>query len=186
MRQVRVGTWQYRPADISFLVCVISQIRPNSRIIHSRNLASRRLIIHPWNLKGHTGNWITNGHTAMVKWPLPNTCTWSMGIPGGTRRKQKLYVTHTSLIKHTAEQIHYRCQYCLCSLAKRQLLHELLSYQSSSSRMRVLNHNWSATKQRPHPQSVAEISRHSVLSGDRTQQCETSSGSRHKDIDQCL
>ena len=27
----------------------------------------------------------------------------------------------------------------------------------------VINHNWSATKQRPHPQSVAEISRHSVL-----------------------
>ena len=31
--------------------------------------------------------------------------------------------------------------------------------------MRVMNHNWSATKQRLHPQSVAEISRHSVLSG---------------------
>ena len=45
----------------------------------------------------------------------------------------------------------------------------------------LLNHNWSATKQRPHPQSVAEISRHSVLSGDRIQQCETSSGSRHKE-----
>jgi len=29
-----------------------------------------------------------------------------------------------------------------------------------------MNHNWSATKQRLHPQSVAEISRHSVLSGD--------------------
>ena len=40
--------------------------------------------------------------------------------------------------------------------------------------MRVINHNWSATKQRPHPQSVAEISSHSVLSGDRIQQCETS------------
>jgi len=35
----------------------------------------------------------------------------------------------------------------------------------SSSRMRVMNHNWLATKQRLHPQSVAEISRHSVLSG---------------------
>jgi len=31
--------------------------------------------------------------------------------------------------------------------------------------MRVMNHNWSATKQRLRPQSVAEISRHSVLSG---------------------
>jgi len=46
---------------------------------------------------------------------------------------------------------------------------------SSSSRMRVIYHNWSATKQRPHPQSVAEISRHSLLSGDRIRQCETSS-----------
>ena len=60
------------------------------------------------------------------------------------------------------------------------------SYSSSSSRMRVMNHNWSATKQSLHRQSVAEISHHSVLSGDRIQQCETSSGSCHKDIDQCL
>jgi len=50
----------------------------------------------------------------------------------------------------------------------------------------IIYHNWSATKQRPHPQSVAEISRHSVLSGDKIRQCETSSGSRHKDTDQCL
>ena len=49
------------------------------------------------------------------------------------------------------------------------------STSSSSSRMRVIYHNWSATKQRPHPQSVAEISCHSVLSGDRIRQCETSS-----------
>ena len=34
-----------------------------------------------------------------------------------------------------------------------------------------MNCNWSARKQRLHPQSVAEISRHSVLSGDRIQQC---------------
>jgi len=53
---------------------------------------------------------------------------------------------------------------------------------SSSSRMHVMNYNWSATKQRLHPQSVAEISRHSVLSGDRIRQCETPSWSRHKDI----
>ena len=59
-------------------------------------------------------------------------------------------------------------------------------WDTTSSHMRVINHNWSATKQRLHPQSVAEISRHSVLSGDRIWQCETSSGSRHKDTDQCL
>ena len=56
----------------------------------------------------------------------------------------------------------------------------------SSSHMHVINHNWLATKQRLYPQSVADISRHSVLSGDRIRQCETSSGSRHKDTDQCL
>jgi len=44
---------------------------------------------------------------------------------------------------------------------------------TSSSRMRVMNHNWSATKQRLHLQSVAEISRRSVLSGDRIRQCGT-------------
>jgi len=44
-----------------------------------------------------------------------------------------------------------------------------------------MNYNWSATKQRLHPQSVAEISCHSVLSGDRIRQCGISSGSRHKD-----
>jgi len=37
----------------------------------------------------------------------------------------------------------------------------------SSSRMHVMNHSWSATKQRLHPQSVANISRHSVLSSCR-------------------
>ena len=36
-----------------------------------------------------------------------------------------------------------------------------------SSRMRFMSHNRSATKQSLHLQSVAEISRHSVLSGDR-------------------
>ena len=36
--------------------------------------------------------------------------------------------------------------------------------KSSSSPMCVMNHNWSATKQRLHLQSVAMMSRHSVLS----------------------
>ena len=64
--------------------------------------------------------------------------------------------------------------------------YEWCRFQSSSPRMRVINHNWSAMKQRLHLQSVAQISRHSVLSGDRIRQCKTSSGSRHKDTDQCL
>jgi len=59
-------------------------------------------------------------------------------------------------------------------------------HNSTSSCMHVMNHNWSATKQRLHPQSVAKISRHSVLSGDRIWQCGTLSGSCHKDTDQCL
>ena len=52
--------------------------------------------------------------------------------------------------------------------------------------MRVIHHNWSATKQRPHPQSAAETSRHPVPPGDRTRQRETPPGPRHKDTDQCL
>ena len=63
---------------------------------------------------------------------------------------------------------------------------KFVDYVTSSSRMRVIYHNWTAMKQRPHPQSVAEISHHSVLSGGRIRQCETSSGARHKDTDQCL
>ena len=58
--------------------------------------------------------------------------------------------------------------------------------QSSSSRMRVTNHNWSARKQRLHLQSAAGISRHLASSEDRIRQCGTSSGSHHKDTDQCL
>ena len=79
------------------------------------------------------------------------------------------------------EVMQYRIGSCSCGITG----HVTQQY-SSSSRMRVIYHNWSATKQRPHPQSVAEISRHSVLAGDRIRQCETSSGSRHKDTDQCL
>ena len=73
-----------------------------------------------------------------------------------------------------------------CMIHKQSEFDVALKGSSSSSRMRVIYHNWSATKQRPHPQSVAEISHNSVLSGDRIRQCETSSGSRHKDTDQCL
>jgi len=64
--------------------------------------------------------------------------------------------------------------------------HNVTKQSSSSSRMHVVTHNWSATKQHLHLQSVAEISCHSVLSGDRIRQCGTSFGSRHKDTDQCL
>jgi len=46
----------------------------------------------------------------------------------------------------------------------------MLSF-GTSSRMHVMNHNWSPTKQNLHPQSVAEIGRHSVLSGDRIRHC---------------
>jgi len=63
-----------------------------------------------------------------------------------------------------------------------------LQSTSSSSPMHVINynHNWSATKQCLHLQSVSRISCHSALSGYRIQQFGTSSGSRHKDTDQCL
>jgi len=74
--------------------------------------------------------------------------------------------------------------------AAHKTLHQNSQWLSSTGTantwMHVMNHNWSVTKQRLHPQSVAEISRHSALSEDRIRQCETSSGSRHKDTDQCL
>jgi len=57
---------------------------------------------------------------------------------------------------------------------------------TSSAHMHVMNHNWSARKQHLHLQSGAGISHHLALSEDRIQQCETSSGSRCKDTDQCL
>jgi len=53
--------------------------------------------------------------------------------------------------------------------------------QSSSSRMRVMNHNWSVRKQHLYLQSAAGISPHSALS-----ESGTSSESRCKDTDQCL
>ena len=66
---------------------------------------------------------------------------------------------------------HWYRVWCYCSWTTAmqcwQVFHCTLHGASSSSRMRVINHNWSATKQRLHPQSVAEISCHSVLSGDR-------------------
>jgi len=45
--------------------------------------------------------------------------------------------------------------------------------------MRVNNRNWSATKQRLYLQSVAEISHHSVLSGDSIQQCDNANRALH-------
>ena len=62
------------------------------------------------------------------------------------------------------------------------LTYDVVCYNihSSPSHMRVMNHNWSATKQCLHLQSIAEISRHSVLSGDRIRQCETSIWDIHR------
>jgi len=59
------------------------------------------------------------------------------------------------------------------------------AYLNESSRMRVMNHNSSVRKQRLYLQSVGEISRHSVLSGDRIRQCGILFGSGHKDTDHC-
>ena len=84
---------------------------------------------------------------------------------------------NATILGYEMQNYHYVISYTYYSDA---------TFDSSSSCVRDINHNWSATKQRLHPQSVAEISCHSVLSGDRIRQCETSSGSRHKDTDQCL
>ena len=61
-------------------------------------------------------------------------------------------------------------QILICIIAKKNGRDYPVIVGSSSCRMRVIYHNWSAMKQRPHPQSVAEISHHSVLSGGRIRQ----------------
>jgi len=72
-------------------------------------------------------------------------------------------------------------QFCTkCRTATRHLNHVLRQPGNSwrrlflfprSSRMRVMNHNWSARKQRLHLQSVGGINRHSALSEDRISLC---------------
>ena len=54
-----------------------------------------------------------------------------------------------------------------CDLKQAHWITFLRFAKTTSTRMCVVNHNWSATTQRLHPQSVAEISRHSVLSNVR-------------------
>ena len=95
-----------------------------------------------------------------------------------------VHITHRLLLV-LLQRLTARKTAC-CSATTCSLWTHYIPTSSSSSRMRVIYHNWSAMKQRPHPQSVAEISHHSVLSGGKIRQCETSSGSRHKDTDQCL
>jgi len=89
-------------------------------------------------------------------------------------------------VKSFKQQWFYQNNKMFSSIKSCNMCSNAVFWHSSLSRMRVINHNWSATKQRPHLQSVAEISCHSVLSGDRIRRCETSSGSRHKETDQCL
>ena len=93
---------------------------------------------------------------------------------GSLSRKFGLFDVRTSLVTVSDGRLIANFRQTLQTTTKQQT-------HSSFSRMRVINHNWSATKQRLHPQGVAEISRHSVLSGDRIRQCETSSLSLHKD-----
>jgi len=58
----------------------------------------------------------------------------------------------------------------ICESVTRRLRLQMVKVGTSSSRMHVINHNWSATKQRLHPQSVAEIR----LGLNRCQNCHVS------------
>ena len=97
-----------------------------------------------------------------------------------------IFITSTVLVMYCIIEHHYYhscCCYitthvvgtCVVSLNVSRVTLQPYSVESSS-RMRFMSHNWSATKRRLHPQSVDEISRHSVLSGNRIRQCETSLG----------
>ena len=91
-------------------------------------------------------------------------------IPERVGQTELLYQYRTSVCDKMKLQI--VCHWSAACRALSLILFCILLYlsclgDSSSSRMRVIYHNWSATKQRPHQQSVAEISHHPVLSGDR-------------------
>ena len=91
-------------------------------------------------------------------------------------------LSHQMFLLHDAmHSVAYAVATCL---SVRTFVYHTPVFHSSSSRMHVMNYNWSATKQHLHPQSVAQISRHSVLSGDRIRQCGTLFGSHYKDTDQ--
>ena len=107
------------------------------------------------------------------------TSACQSGLPGGWIKIENMTLSKYKMVKDIEKPTGIYYNIAVKSWCKSYLT-------SSSSCMRSMRHNWSATKQRPHPQSVAEISRHSLLSGDRIRQCKTSSGSRHKDTDQCL
>ena len=85
-----------------------------------------------------------------------------------------IYYTHISVATSNCYNIvkafdFYYISYDLSLMVLRKdlmyqpFIHLHLYMYSSSSRMRFMSHNWSATKQRLHPQSVAEISHHSVF-----------------------
>ena len=127
-------------------------------------------------------------HPYRQKW-LNTIFKWHRALYGFSATAVLLVQHILTTVTLSGQQILHRnnCIHCWYILIFNSQAQRTLTLQSSSSScVRVMNHNWSATKQRLHPQSVAEISRHSVLSGDSMWQCGTSSGSRHKDTDQCL
>ena len=99
-----------------------------------------------------------------------------MNILTGTDRHFLIWVCSTTMINVVAKTRHEQ-QECFDITRKTPKYNKYNKYvsvtedtkyhltSSSSSRMRVMNQNWSATRQRLHPQSVAKISCHSVLSG---------------------
>jgi len=127
--------------------------RPAAGCVHLVNLTARAQQHCNLSSKFHNNN--CNGFLVLLK-PRPKPCTV-------TRNKVP---QHWSLLTDTGDHKHIK------SLIK--CLITLTHTHSFSSRMRFMSHNWSATKQRLHLQSAAEISRHSVLSGDRIRQSETS------------
>jgi len=104
--------------------------------------------------------WKKNGNLVWRKWlRSQNDYFEAHGYPAENHEKKingvsnKAYVHESNNGQTSAGPITASIQCGNCGMRN----------HTSSSRMRVIYHNWSATKQRPHPQSVAEISHHSVL-----------------------
>ena len=113
--------------------------------------------------------------TCHIAWccHLANLMSWFQSYVSHCRVMPKIV---TAALKAKTKAWLRRLHYWI-SVLKTCILALFNCFTESSFRMRVVNHNWSDMKQRLHLQSVADISRHSVLSGDRIRQCETLSGS---------
>jgi len=138
--------WTHRPSSWSILALPVSQrvVVKMALMVCSwcrSSLSQRPLHTRYWHL-GSSGSaicsdWHSTGSTC------PD-CNWTMQFRSQQTNHMEPSATSTTVTVPVGERLQVR---------------------TSSSHMHFMSHNWLATKQHLYPQSVADISRHSVLSG---------------------